>query len=41
MLGHLHQEAVQGHQARQLIAAILAGFVNTQVPSRTIAAAPF
>jgi len=25
MLGHLHEEAVPGHQARQLIAAILAG----------------
>ena len=25
MFGHLHQEAVHGHQARQLIAAILAG----------------
>ena len=25
MFGHLHHEAVHGHQARQLIAAILAG----------------
>jgi hypothetical protein len=25
MFDHLHQEAVHGHQARQLIAAILAG----------------
>jgi hypothetical protein len=25
MFGHLHQEAVHGRQARQLIAAILAG----------------